>query len=86
MSQRRRVIKARNHSWRGSVLGGDTSRRVHGWHLELECGHIAERPYRFPPRQDSRGTRGGWHPRNRSLALPAPKSVRCDLCQPQLAE
>lgn len=81
-----RPLRTVTGSWlaevRGSLLGGDTSRRVRMWRLDLDCGHKVMRFCRYPARPD-RARANGWHPRPITDVLPAPKRARCDQCPPQ---
>lgn len=73
----RNVVASKIRTGRGSVLGPDTWRRMHWWELRLACGHVVERPARYPPRSD-RHLVGA--PRFRDEALPAPRRARCGDC------
>lgn len=75
----RNVVAAFRVDARGSVLGGDTARRVRMWRLELDCGHRVQRPCRYPPAPD-RPRANGWHPRLATEVLPASARARCDTC------
>lgn len=66
-------------SGRGSVLGGDTTRRTRWWDMTLDCGHTAERTVRYRAEEGAR--RGGTQRRSRSDILPSPARVRCSTCQ-----
>lgn len=76
----RAVVAARMEHVRGSVLAGDSSRRLRQWLLTLDCGHHAEARVRFPPLADAWRRPNGWHPRPATEALPAPRRARCDAC------
>lgn len=57
------------------------------WELKLECGHSVYRAVRFNKDNSRyynsvRYKRGWWHRRNPEDALPAPKRVRCERCDP----
>lgn len=49
------------------------------WHLDLECGHVVERPVRYTP--VGKKTGGSWRNRAVEDALPAPKRVVCHECE-----
>jgi len=77
----REVTNSRMHEGRGSVLGGDTSRRARWWQLRLICGHVTERAVRYGPHRDGWPAQvGGTQHRSKDDVLPAPKRVRCKQC------
>jgi hypothetical protein len=76
----RHVTAAALHSGRGSVLGGDTSRRARWWALTLDCGHLAQRAVRYRTLPPGEQQRGGTQHRSGDDVLPAPRRVRCDEC------
>ena len=80
MSARRRVVTASEAAWRVGLLGPESNRRVQGWELILECGHVAQRAVTYPVRSSSQPKANGWHPRDRRDANPAPTFVYCELC------
>lgn len=61
---------------------GNNRLTMRWWDLTLDCGHVVERPVRFPPQEGvwRRGFAAQHHPRPKSEALPAPTRVRCRLC------
>lgn len=77
----RLVVEAHMGSGRGSVLGGDTWRRVRWWNLTLECGHTQQRTVRYRPHPQ------GYRIAQRVMsdALPAPTRARCHDCAGELA-
>ena len=75
----RTVTESYWRSGRGSLLGGDTSRRVRWWELQLECGHTVQRFLRYT-KQDRPNRSGGWTSREIDDALPPPRHVHCDYC------
>lgn len=79
---RRKVVSAHTRAGRGGLLGPDTGRRLHWWELTLECGHREQRNVRYRPRPVTRDTprANGWHPRDLSDKLPAPRTVNCETC------
>lgn len=76
----RRVLRAEG-PLRANCIGNQRL-QVTWWDLHLECGHVEERPPRYPPRGDRRplGFAALHHPRRTSEALPPPKRVRCSYC------
>jgi hypothetical protein len=75
----REVTETSSTVGRGSLLGGDTFRRIRMWNLALTCGHTVQRRVRYRP--DPRRRRGGSAPvRAMADALPAPVRVRCEEC------
>lgn len=81
-----RPLRTVTGSWlaevRGSLLGGDTSRRVRMWRLDLDCGHKVMRVCRYHSRP-ALPRANGWHPRPITDVLPAPRRARCDKCPEQ---
>jgi hypothetical protein len=75
----RAVVNAERRTGRGSMLGPDTSRRARWWELELQCGHKTYRTVRYKPSGNPQ--RGGTQHRDINDVLPAPKRVRCELCE-----
>lgn len=71
-------------SGRGSLLGGDTWRRVRVWNLTLDCGHHIQRSVKYRPGTGDLGGPGSDH----SLGdlLPAPRRARCDFCSAHVPE
>ena len=77
----RDVVSSSMTVGRGSLLGGDTFRRVRMFNLILSCGHLVQRRVRY--RQNLRYRQGGSAPvRSRDDALPAPRRARCEECKP----
>lgn len=64
---------------RGSLVGGDTTRRARWWELRLSCGHEVERTVRYLPAEHA-ASRGGTQHRSGADVAPAPKRVRCEFC------
>jgi hypothetical protein len=75
----RAIVSAELRVGRGSVLGPDTTRRARWWELGLKCGHNTQRTVRYE-RSDN-PQRGGTQHRDIGEVLPAPKRVRCELCE-----
>lgn len=67
----------------GLLMGKSAPLTIRWWALELECGHVVERPVRYQ-KQDPATARRGWsilyRPQPVERALPAPKKVRCERC------
>lgn len=55
------------------------------WELALECGHKVNRPVRYnkddTPFLGRKGRASWWRRRSPADALPAPKKVRCEVCE-----
>ncbi len=79
----RAVVSAELRVGRGSVLGPDTTRRARWWELGLKCGHKTQRTVRYKRSDDPQ--RGGTQRRDIGDVLPAPKRVRCELCEADAA-
>ena len=74
--RRRRVVQAHMREGRGSLLGGDTWRRVRWYDLTLDCGHLVQRKVRYTPStSDYRLAQ-----RSRDDALPPPTRALCNDC------